>query len=168
MNISETIHNTWSRIRNISNISRSEAKGMMKEPVYYVLCILAAVVIFFSKDFTLFAFDWGSGGDPSYTRTMVREMGLATIFLVSLFIAIITASRSIYNEIERKTALTTLSKPVSRNDFILGKYFGIMVGIIPLFIFLGFVLLISIRFQSAQDVAEDPTAKIVWDFQIFK
>lgn len=155
-------------VRSILTIGCGEMRGMMKEPVYYVLSGLAAVLIFFSKDFTLFTFDWGSGGDPSYTRTMVREMGLATIFLAGTFIAVMTASRSIFNEIQRKTALSTLSKPVSRTDFILGKYLGIAAGIIPFFLFLSLILLIAVRFQSAQDVEEQLAERTVWDLQIFK
>ena len=154
--------------RNIFTIARAEVTGMMKEPSYYVITAFAAAVVFFSKDFTLFTFDWGSGDDPSYTRTMVREMGIATTLLVGLFIALLTASKSIYNEIVQKTALTTLSKPVSRNEFILGKYFGIIAGIAPLFLFLGIVLFFAFRFQSAADVQTGLEEKIVYDFHIFK
>jgi ABC-type transport system involved in multi-copper enzyme maturation permease subunit len=160
--------NIWRHSRNIFTIARAEVTGMMKEPSYYVITAFAAAVVFFSKDFTLFTFDWGSGDDPSYTRTMVREMGLATTLLVGLFVALITASKSIYNEIVRKTALTVLSKPVSRNDFILGKYFGIIAGIAPLFLFLGIVLFFAIRFQSADDIRISLGDKVIYDFHIFK
>lgn len=153
---------------NIGNIARNEITGMLKEPVYYVIAAVAGAIIFFSKDFTLFTFDWGAGDDPSYTRTMVREMGLATAFLAGTFMTLVTASRSIYNEIIHKTALTTLSKPVSRNEFILGKYLGITAGVAPMLLFLGVVLVLAVRFQSAADVAVGLEEKTLWDLAIFR
>jgi ABC-type transport system involved in multi-copper enzyme maturation permease subunit len=154
--------------RSIAAIVKAEALSLMRQPVVYVLAAAAAVMIFVSKDVTMFTFDWGAGDDPSYIRTMVREMGLATLFIIGLFLSVLAASRSIYEEIEHKTALAVLSKPVSRPGFIAGKYIGIMLGIAPLFLFLGCVLFITIRFQSVSDIEIGLGEKAVNDFQIFK
>jgi ABC-type transport system involved in multi-copper enzyme maturation permease subunit len=42
---------------------------------------------------------------------LLRELGLSTLFLASLFIAIFAASGAVAEEIENKTILTVLSKP---------------------------------------------------------
>ena len=55
--------------------------------------------------------------------------------------ALWTASVSIADEIEGRTALTLLSKPIGRRQFILGKFLGILVPVAILFIVLGTVFL---------------------------
>ena len=69
---------------------------------------------------------------------MLKECGLATIQISGLLIAIWTASTSIASEIEGKTAMTLLSKPITRRQFVLGKYVGILQAatalIVPLMI----------------------------------
>lgn len=148
--------------KNIVQISKNEILSMARQPIYYILTAGAAILIYFSKDFTIFTFDWGAGDDANYARTMIREMGLASMFMVATFMAIITASHSIFEEIEHKTALITLSKPVTRTQFILGKYFGMVTGTIPMFLFLGIILFLTIRFQSVE------VDEAGWDFEIFK
>ncbi len=160
--------NLFQSAGNMYALAGIEFRGMLKQPLYYVLAAIATLLIYFSKDFTMFSFDWGSGDDPNYLRTMIREMGLATMFMAGMFMALLSASRSIYNEIENKTALTVLSKPVSRNDFILGKFFGIIAGILPMFLFLGLILFLAIRIQSGSDVRDGLIDRAIWEFGIFK
>lgn len=155
-------------LNNIYTIAKIEVISLLKEPVYYIILVFAFVLIFFSKDFTLFTLDWGAGDEPSYVRTMLREMGIATTLLAGLFLGLITASKSIYNEIIHKTVLITLSKPVSRNDFLLGKYFGIITGLIPMFLLLGMILVLTIWLQSGEDVRAGDIEHRIWDFHIFK
>ena len=49
------------------------------------------------------------------------------------------------NEIENKTVLTVISKPVSRPLFVVGKYLGISVAIAVAFFLLSTVLALTIR-----------------------
>ena len=49
------------------------------------------------------------------------------IMVLAIMLALWTASVSIADEIEGRTALTLLSKPVGRRQFILGKFLGILV-----------------------------------------
>jgi len=61
---------------------------------------------------------------------LLREIGLSTLFLASLFIAILAASGSVAEEIENKTILTVLSKPVQRPIFIFAKFVGVAAAVI--------------------------------------
>ena len=61
------------------------------------------------------------GEDPK----MVKDSGLAIMFLVGLFAAVINAANTVSREVQSGTALAVLSKPVSRTQFILGKYLGV-------------------------------------------
>jgi hypothetical protein len=58
---------------------------------------------------------------------VVQELGLDTIMLVCVLLGVLSASMSISEEIEGRTAITLMSKPVSRRQFLLGKFLGIFL-----------------------------------------
>src|SRR5689334_14037671 len=58
---------------------------------------------------------------------VVSDVGLASISLFSVVVAIFLGSSLLYKEIERKTLYVILPKPVQRAEFLLGKYFGIFL-----------------------------------------
>jgi hypothetical protein len=60
---------------------------------------------------------------------MLRELGLSTLFLAGLFIAVFAATGAVTEEIETGTITTVLSKPISRPAFILGKFSGIIAAV---------------------------------------
>src|SRR5438094_9137852 len=57
---------------------------------------------------------------------MVRELGYDMIMLAAVVFSVVAASMSISEEIEGRTAITVMSKPVSRRHFLLGKFVGIL------------------------------------------
>lgn len=58
---------------------------------------------------------------------VVSDVGLASISLFSMIVAMFLGSSLLYKEIERKTLYVILPKPVRREEFLLGKYFGIFL-----------------------------------------
>ena len=63
---------------------------------------------------------------------MYKDTGLTTISFVCLLLALLTSSSTVAEEIEGKTAITLLSKPINRRQFILGKFLGIELGVLAL------------------------------------
>jgi ABC-type transport system involved in multi-copper enzyme maturation permease subunit len=65
------------------------------------------------------------------------------------------------SKIEGRTALTLLSKPVSRRQFILGKFLGILMPVAIMFVVLGALFLASVSYKVVYDAREtaqaDPT-----------
>jgi ABC-type transport system involved in multi-copper enzyme maturation permease subunit len=59
---------------------------------------------------------------------MAKELGQDVIMLAAVVFGAILASTSISEEIEGRTAVTLMSKPVSRRQFLLGKYAGILLA----------------------------------------
>src|SRR5438094_4150527 len=59
---------------------------------------------------------------------MVRELGYDTIMLAAVVFSVVAASMSISEEIEGRTAVTVMSKPVSRRHFLLGKFAGSLLA----------------------------------------
>ena len=73
---------------------------------------------------------------------IVNDLGLAAINLVSVIIAIFVGIGLVTKEIERRTIYTILARPITRVQFILGKYLG-----------LAFIVIVNIAIMFAMFVA---------------
>ncbi|RMH43966.1 MAG: ABC transporter permease [Deltaproteobacteria bacterium] len=58
---------------------------------------------------------------------VARDVGLAGVSLFGAFTAIYLGVSLLYNEIQRKTIYTILTKPIARWEFVLGKYVGMCI-----------------------------------------
>lgn len=76
---------------------------------------------------------------------LLREIGLSTLFLSSLFIAIFSASGAVAQELENKTIMTVLTKPVQRPIFIIAKFFGVAAAVVLAHYICTIALLMAIR-----------------------
>lgn len=92
----------------------------------------------------------------------MKTAGFALIPFLGLFVAIWSASTSLSEEIEGKTALTVLSKPVSRLDFILGKFTGIAWSTLFMCTVLGLVLLLGVSYKPVYDEREGADLQLTW------
>ncbi len=63
------------------------------------------------------------------SERILQDIGLAAIRLFSVAIAIFVGVNLIYKEVDRRTVYTILSKPLSRTEFLLGKYVGLVLTI---------------------------------------
>jgi ABC-type transport system involved in multi-copper enzyme maturation permease subunit len=58
---------------------------------------------------------------------IVTDMGLAAINLIGVVIAVFVGIGLVSKEIERRTIYTIMARPISRVQFVLGKYLGLVV-----------------------------------------
>ncbi|MCH7643480.1 MAG: ABC transporter permease [Myxococcales bacterium] len=58
---------------------------------------------------------------------MVQDFAFASIRLFSVAIAVFIGVGLIHKEVERRTVYTILSKPLSRAEFLIGKYTGLLL-----------------------------------------
>ncbi len=79
---------------------------------------------------------------------VVTDLGLASISLFSVVIAIFLGSSLLYKEIERKTLYVILPKPIARFEFLLGKYFGIVATCAVFIAIMGAVQLLVTAIQA--------------------
>jgi ABC-type transport system involved in multi-copper enzyme maturation permease subunit len=63
------------------------------------------------------------------SQRILQDIGLAAIRLFGVVIAIFVGVNLIYKEVDRRTVYTILSKPLSRVEFLLGKYLGLVMTI---------------------------------------
>lgn len=62
-------------------------------------------------------------------QRILQDVGLAAIRLFGVAIAIFVGIQLVHREVERRTVYTILSKPISRAEFLLGKFAGLTLTI---------------------------------------
>jgi len=60
---------------------------------------------------------------------MIKSFGLAGIYIFGVLITIFLGATLIFKEIERRTLYFVISKPVSRAQVIVGKFFGLYAAV---------------------------------------
>jgi len=74
-------------------------------------------------------------------RRIVLDIGLASISIFSVVMAVFLGSSLLYKEIDRKTLYVILPKPIRRHEFLLGKYLGIVITVFVFVAIMGAVQL---------------------------
>ena len=60
---------------------------------------------------------------------IIQDIGLAAMQIFSVGIAIFVGIGLIHGEVERRTVYTILAKSITRSEFLLGKYFGLLLTV---------------------------------------
>lgn len=136
------------------------AKETLLQPLFLILTLVGL--------FGLFIFPFLPYHTLGEDVKIVVSQGLTLVKLACVFLAVWTASTSIADEIEGKTALMILAKPVGRQKFVFGKYLGVMVAVTALFLILGIFFLNTVSYKLVYDARESakdlPTAIECWEY----
>ncbi len=135
-------------------LALSTAKNEMAQPLYL---LLLAIGLFGVLLFGIYPFN--TLGDDI---RLLKDSGVTLIMVLGMLQAVWSAGTTVSDEIEGRTALTVLSKPVSRRSFILGKYAGIMLAVLVLFVIIAAVLLVVISYKPIYDARETTRAVTTW------
>lgn len=138
----------------ISAISLATFKTEVTQPLYLLVAILGALFVVVSIYIPYNTF----GEDIK----MYKDSGLTLLRVMAIFVAVWAAGKSVAEEIDGRTALTVLSKPVSRRQFILGKFLGISLAVGLLFLALGLWFIIWVAYKPVYDSVESVQATIEW------
>ncbi len=130
-------------------IALATAKEAIRQPTFLVLIFLSTLLLLVTLVLPYFTF----GEDIK----MYKDTGIVTIIFAGLLLSLLTASSSVAEEIDGKTAITMLSKPVTRRQFILGKFFGILMSVALLFAILGTMFAIGVSYKVIYDAREMST-----------
>ncbi len=121
----------------------------VRQPVFGLILILTGLAILAIPLTSSHVYTLSVGTSLQHApQRMVAELGLSTILLSGLLLSVFAASGAINREIEEKTALTVLTKRVSRITFILGKFLGIACALALAILTQLILLLLTVRFGS--------------------
>jgi ABC-type transport system involved in multi-copper enzyme maturation permease subunit len=135
-------------------IARAATKEAVRQPVFPLLIVIAIAILVVNTFLPFFSL----GDDIK----MLKDCGLATILISGLLLAVWTASTSIADEIEGKTAMTLLSKPINRRQFVIGKYLGILHAVLLMLIPVVLMFLLLIYYKVGYDARESSAEIPPW------
>lgn len=135
----------------VTAIALTTAKETFAQPVFYVALGIGGFLVALVFPFI----PYNTFGEDI---KMLKDSGLTLVMLLSILVALWTASVSVADEIEGRTALTLLSKPVGRLQFIVGKFLGILLPVALLFLLLGALFLGSISYKVVYDARENSSS----------
>ena len=139
-----------SELKNILIIAKYTFKELLKSKVLFNVLLIGFCLLLLSFVASEFTF-----GVP---QRVALDFGLGTLTLSTVAIATLMGSGLVANEIESRTIYMTLSRPISRTSFLIGKTLG-MSGIFIANI--GFLSAITIGFYSFLGGSVDPL--ILWN-----
>ncbi len=134
------------------------------QPIYSLLLALGAAILFI---FGLLPF-FTLGEDTKMFKSVALDVILLLVLLATLF----ATSKSIYEEIEDRTMLTLMSKPVRRWQVMIGKYLGIVlaaalgVAILGLVAVLGTWMRIPTDYLLNASSLNDLVRDEVWSYRL--
>ena len=105
-------------LKYIAIIAHNTFRESIRDKILYNIVFLAIALTLFS----IVLGEW-SVFDRAY---VIKSTTLSVMSLSGLLISIFVGISLVQKEIQRRTVLTLLSKPISRVTFIVGKYFGLL------------------------------------------
>jgi ABC-type transport system involved in multi-copper enzyme maturation permease subunit len=138
----------------VSIIALATSKEAVAQPLYILVMLGGA--------FALLAFIYIPYNTFGEDVKMLKDSGLTTIMVLAILVGLWTASVSVADEIEGKTAVTLLSKPISRREFVIGKFLGIVWPLFLMFVVLGVILLITVSYKVVYDARETANPEPNW------
>ncbi|MGA1824348.1 MAG: ABC transporter permease, partial [bacterium] len=103
----------------LNTIAINTFREAIRDRILYNILIFALIIIGLSTvmgNFTI-----------GEARRIILDVGLASISIFGVLIAVFVGIGLVYKEISKKTIYNILSKPVTRYQFLLGKYFGLLL-----------------------------------------
>lgn len=132
-------------MNEIIAIAKNTFKEAIRNRVLYVILMFALILIGFSGVLSQLAI--------SSQERIVKNMGFMSINLFGVAIAIFVGVSLVYNELEKKTIYTIVSKPIGRWQFLLGKYFGLTMTVWVNVLIMTLCFLAAIHFYDLRNAA---------------
>ena len=135
-------------------IALSAAKSELSQPLPVMLMVIVslAILLFVFLPFHTFGED----------IKVLKDCGVTLILIAAILQAVWSASTSVNDEIEGRTALTLLSKPIHRRSFIIGKIMGVICIVMLMFLVLGTVELLAVAYKPIVESRESSLDPPTW------
>ncbi len=133
-------------IQQALTIARNTFTESIRQPIFAVLILVGAVAMALNQQLAAYTF--------TDDNKLLVDMCLSSIFLVGLLLAAFTATGVLSSEIENRTVLTVVSKPVARPTFVFGKFLGVAGAIAVAFYVLSLFIVFALR-QRVMTTAGD-------------
>ncbi len=83
---------------------------------------------------------------------VIADIGIASISLYAVLVAILLGATSLYRELELKTIFPILARPIRRHEYLLGKYFGTLATLAVFIMLDAAAVLALLAAQTAESI----------------
>ncbi|MHC4871053.1 MAG: ABC transporter permease [Planctomycetota bacterium] len=128
-------------MNNVYHIAVNTFREAVRDKVLYVIIFFALLMVLVSR-----AIGWISVGQQ---EQVVKHFSLAVMSFFGALIAVFIGTALIYKEIDKRTIYTILSKPVSRYEFLLGKFAGLVSVLFIVLSLMGVIVCLFIKMVLA-------------------
>jgi hypothetical protein len=126
----------------IFHIAKNTWRECLRQPIFVITLICTLTIIGLYPTNALFVF--------RSQQKLVTDGSLATIMLFGLITAVLCSSHTVSHEINSGTVLLILSKPVSRDSFIIAKILGILAAMTLFSVTAAIAVLIALKSATDQ------------------
>jgi ABC-2 type transport system permease protein len=118
----------------------------LRQPIYAVVVFLTWLMLVMNVALSAFSMD-----DDT---KLLLDLGLSTLLVSGLLMAAFCASGAVAGEIEDRTVLTIVSKPVSRTTFLIGKFLGLNAALFMAYYLSSVIFVFTVRHRVMQSTAQ--------------
>lgn len=113
----------------------------VRQKLFHFLLLIAAA--FIGTSFLFREFNFGSS-----ELKFIADFGFGAIVFFGSILSIAGAAQLFFSEIENRTALTILAKPVRRLEFTLGKFLGVSAVVLVFTMMMTFLLIVMLWWRE--------------------
>jgi len=140
-------------LRRFHTIALNTFLETIRQPIYGVIVLGTFALLVLNVSLAAFTLD----DDDK----LLLDLGLSTLLLSGLFLSVFSAAEVLHREIENKTVLTVVSKPVNRPVFILGKFAGILAALVVAYYLCFLVFILTQRHGVLQNTSDPWDAPVL-------
>jgi len=118
----------------IRAIALNTFREAIRDRILYLLLFVAVASLIFSRLLALLTV-----GDRI---KIITDVGLASMSIFGALMAILIGTGLVYKEIDKKTIYTLLAKPIHRWQFLLGKFFGLVLTLMVMLALMSLIFIL--------------------------
>lgn len=125
-------------LQSVITISKNSFKEIIRDRILYGLLLFSVFIIGLSRAMGGLSF--------AEQERIVVDFGLAGVHISVVILSIFIGSTLVSKELDKRTILTLLTRPIGRAEYILGKFFGFIavIALLASLLFLVLFLVLSL------------------------
>lgn len=148
-------------LQQILTIARNTFVESIRQPIFFVLVMLAVFLQVVNTWTAAFSMSYTTTAEVYGDNKLLLDIGLGTVFVFGMLLAAFSATAVVSREIENRTVLTVVSKPVPRPALVLGKFTGVSGAIVLGVVIMLTALLLGLRHGVMSTAADDPDGPVI-------
>jgi len=132
-------------LKTVSVIARNTFREAVRDRILYNLVLFVLLI----TASAIFLGELTAG----HEARMIVNLGLSAVLLFGAFISIFVGVSLVSKEIEKRTVYAIFSKPVSRGEFIVGKYLGLCLTLLVNVVIMGVGISLALLYVKGGSLA---------------